>query len=186
MKSRLGVPAFVLALVALFAALTGGAVAAGIVPLAQHAITAGTASNALKLGGKTPSQIKLSLRGARGLQGAQGPAGPAGPAGPTGPAGAASTLGLQFVSGESGFDAGSTKSATATCPGGKRAISWSASIQLTTSANPNAAPGISGITPIDFDAASGKLPGAYTVTAETTGFYPDAWKLFAYATCANS
>ena len=183
MSSRFGVPAFVLALVALFAALTGGAVAAGVVPLAQHAITAGTASNALKLGGKTPGQIKTTLRGARGLQGLQGPAGPAGP---TGPAGATSTLGLQFVSGESGFDASSTKTATATCPGGKRAISWSFSIQLSTSANPANAPGVSGITPIDFDAGSGKLPGAYSVTAETTGFYPDAWKLFAYATCANS
>ncbi|HST18039.1 MAG TPA: hypothetical protein VLK36_10240 [Gaiellaceae bacterium] len=176
-------PAFVLASIALFAALTGGAVAAGVVPLAQHAITAGTASNALKLGGKSPAQIKSSLRGARGLQ---GPAGAAGPAGPTGPAGAASTLGLQFVSGESGFDSSSPKSATATCPTGKRAISWSFNIQLSTSANPNTAPGVSGITPIDFDAGSGKLPGAYTVTAETTGFYPDAWKLFAYVTCANS
>jgi len=183
MKSRFGLPALVLALIALFVALSGGAVAAGIVPLAQHAITAGTASNALKLGGKTPAQIKTSLRGARGLQGVQGPAGPAGP---TGPAGPSSTLGLQFVSGESGFDASSPKSATATCPSGKRAISWSFNIQLTTSANPNAAPGVSRITPIDFDAGSGKLPGAYTVTAETTGFYPDAWKLFAYVTCANS
>lgn len=180
MKSRLEVPAFVLALVALFAALTGGAVAAGIVPLAKHAITAGTASNALKLGGKTPAQIKSSLRGVPGQQGVQGPAGPAGPPGP------AATTGFQFVSGESGFDASSTKSATATCPNGKRAISWSFNIQLSSSANPAAAPGVSGITPIDFDAASGRLPGAYTVTAETTGFYPDAWKLFAYATCANS
>jgi hypothetical protein len=180
MKSRLEVPAFVLALFALFAALTGGAVAAGIVPLAKHAITAGTASNALKLGGKTPAQIKSSLRGAPGQQGVQGPAGPTGPAGP------AAAPGFQFVSGESGFDASSPKSATATCPNGKRAISWSFNIQLSSSANPGAAPGISGITPIDFDAASGKLPGAYTVTAETTGFYPDAWKLFAYATCANA
>jgi len=63
MRSRLVVPAFVLALIALFVALTGGAVAAGIVPLAKHALTAGTATNALKLGGKTPTQVKASLRG---------------------------------------------------------------------------------------------------------------------------
>jgi len=180
MKNRLGGPAFVLALIALFVALSEGAVAAGIVPLAKHALTAGTATNALKLGGKTPTQIKASLRG---LQGVQGPAGPTGPAGPAGPA---ATVGLQFVSGESGFDASSQKSATATCPNGKRAVSWSFNIQLSSSANPAAAPGVVGITPIDSDPGSGKLPGAYTVTAATSGFYPDAWKLFAYATCATS
>jgi hypothetical protein len=95
-------------------------------------------------------------------------------------------VGLQFVSGESAFDGSSPKTATATCPSGKRAVSWSFNIQLSTSANPAAAPGVTGITPIDFDAGSGKLPGAYSVTAETSGFYPDAWKLFAYATCANA
>lgn len=179
-RSRLGGPALVLALIALFVALSEGAVAAGIVPLAKHALTAGTATNALKLGGKTPTQIKASLRGERGPQGLQGLAGSTGPAGP------ASTVGFQFVSGESGFDASSQKSATATCPGGKRAVSWSFSIQLSSSANPAAAPGLVGITPIDSDPGSGKLPGAYTLTAETSGFYPDAWKLFAYATCANS
>jgi len=177
MRSRLSGPAFVLALIALFVALSGGAVAAGIVPLAKHALTAGTAANALKLGGKTPTQIKASLRGPQGIQGLAGPAGPPGPA---------ANVGFQFVSGESGFDSSSQKSATATCPAGKRAVSWSFNIQLASSANPDAAPGVVGITPVDFDASSGKLPGAYTVTAETSGFYPDAWKLFAYATCANS
>ncbi len=115
-----------------------------------------------------------------------GPRGAAGPVGPTGPAGPTSSLGLQFVSGESGYDATSPKTATATCPAGKRAVSWAFNIQLASSANPDAAPAVSGITPIDFDASTGQLPGAYSVTAETTGFYPDAWKLFAYATCANS
>ena len=87
MKSKLSVPAFALAVIALFVALSGGAVAAGIVPLARHATTAGTASNSLKLGGKTPAQLAKSLRGARGPQGIQGPAGARGPAGPAGPAG---------------------------------------------------------------------------------------------------
>ena len=83
MKRNLSGPAFVLAAVALFVALGDGAVAAGIVPLARHAITAGTATNALKLGGKTPAQIKSTLRGAPGKQGDQGPQGPAGPSGST-------------------------------------------------------------------------------------------------------
>src|SRR2546429_334142 len=58
MKLGLSGPAFVLAVVALFVALSGGAVAAGIVPLARHAITADTAKNAKRLGGKTPAQIR--------------------------------------------------------------------------------------------------------------------------------
>jgi len=134
-----------------------------------------------------PGSLTASLfRGGQLPRGPVGPEGPAGPAGPAGPPATAATLGLQFVGGESGFDASSVKSATATCPAGKRAISWAFQIQLVTSANPNAAPGITAITPNDFDTAAGKLPGGYTVTAETFGFYPDSWKLFAYVTCATS
>ena len=84
MKRNLGGPALALAAVALFLALGEGAVAAGIVPLARHAITAGTASNALKLGGRTPAQLKATLRGPQGPQGEQGPKGDAGPQGPSG------------------------------------------------------------------------------------------------------
>jgi hypothetical protein len=137
----------------------------------------------------TPTKIKRGSLTAALFRGGQlpvGPAGPTGPAGPAGPAGSAATLGLQFVGGESGFDNSPKKNATASCPAGKRAISWAFSIQLVTTNNPNGAPGITAITPIDFDATAGRLPGAYTVFAETTGFYPDAWKLFAYATCAVS
>ena len=105
MKLKLGGPAFLLAMIALFVALSGVAVAAGIVPLARHAITAGTATNALKLGGKTPAQIKAGLRGVQGPAGSQGPAGPAGPAGPkgdAGPAGAAGHQGVQGIQGPQG------------------------------------------------------------------------------------
>jgi hypothetical protein len=90
------------------------------------------------------------------------------------------------VGGESGFDNSAQKSATANCPAGKRAISWAWSVQLVTTSNPNTAPGLTSITPLDFDTGSGKLPGGYTVTAETGGFYPDSWKLFAYITCASA
>jgi hypothetical protein len=75
MSTRLPHASIVIASVALFVALSGGAVAAGIVPLAKHALTADMATNATKLGGKTPAQLSLSLRGARGPQGIQGPAG---------------------------------------------------------------------------------------------------------------
>jgi hypothetical protein len=117
MKRNLGGPAFVLALVALFVALGEGAVAAGIVPLARHAITARTASNALKLGGKTPKQLKTSLRGLRG---------PAGPTGATGPQGAAGSAQVSvhtqtFSLSESGSD-GDSATVTATCGSGQKAV----------------------------------------------------------------
>lgn len=184
-------------IVLLGSSIVAGAFVLGASPLgtaAEHLVippnSIGTAQ--LKNGAVTGAKIHRGtltaalFRSGQLHAGPTGPAGPPGPVGPAGPAAPAATLGLQFVAGESGFDASSPKTATASCPAGKRAISWAFSIQLVTSANPNAAPGLTAITPIDFDSGSGKLPGAYTVTAETFGFYPDSWKLFAYATCANS
>jgi hypothetical protein len=115
-KRNLGGPALVVASIALFVALGEGAVAAGIVPLARHAITAGTASNALKLGGKTPAQLKKSLRGATGPQGPQGPAGAQGPAGSATPALHTQTFTLNAA----GSDGDSTN-VTASCGSGQKA-----------------------------------------------------------------
>jgi hypothetical protein len=140
----------------------------------------------LKNGAVTGSKIKRGSLTPALFRGGVFPAGPVGPAGPAGPAGTAASLGLQLVGGESGFDNSAKKNATASCPVGKRAISWSWSIQLVTTNNPNGAPGLSGVSAIDFDPASGRLPSGYTVFAETAGFYPDSWKLFAYVTCASS
>jgi hypothetical protein len=53
-KLRFPSPALVIAVIALFVALSGTAVAAGIVPLAKRALTA---DNAKKLQGKTAAQI---------------------------------------------------------------------------------------------------------------------------------
>ncbi len=50
-------PALVVALLALFVALSGTAVAAGVVPLAKRALTADVAKNSLKLGGLTAAQV---------------------------------------------------------------------------------------------------------------------------------
>jgi hypothetical protein len=77
----------VLAAVALFVALAGGATAAGIVNYAKHAGSADVAANARHLDGKTATQIAATAHGPRGLPGSAGPAGPAGVAGVTGPAG---------------------------------------------------------------------------------------------------
>ena len=57
-------PAFMLALIALFVALGGSAIAAGvvqIVPRAKFADKAGVANNALKVNGKTAAQIVASV-----------------------------------------------------------------------------------------------------------------------------
>ncbi len=58
-KRKLGrpSPALVVAILALFVALSGTAVAAGVVPLAKRALTADTAKNSLKLGGLTAAQV---------------------------------------------------------------------------------------------------------------------------------
>ena len=64
-------PAMVVALLALFVALSGTAVAAGVVPLAKHALTANTATtaitakNALKLGGLTAAAGRRARHAAR-------------------------------------------------------------------------------------------------------------------------
>ena len=100
-------PALMLSATALFFALAGGAVAAGVVPLAKHALTADVATNAKKLGGKTPAQIHASLLGARGPQGTQGSAGPQGAKGDTGATGAPGPQGPQGSQGPKG-DKGDT------------------------------------------------------------------------------
>jgi hypothetical protein len=92
----------VLATVALFAALTGGATAAGIVAYAKHAGSANVAGNARHLDGKTAAQIAASARGPRGLQGSSGPAGPTGAAGAIGPAGPKGDTGDAGPSGSQG------------------------------------------------------------------------------------
>ena len=114
MKSRMSVAAFVLALLALFVALSGGAVAAGIVPLARHAVTAGTASNAVKFGGKTPAQLRAAWLGNSSKQGVPGPQGPkgdtgaTGATGPQGPTGATGPQGPQGIPGPVTFGLYST------------------------------------------------------------------------------
>jgi hypothetical protein len=162
----------------------------GIGSAARNLVLPPNSVGAAQLRNGSVSEVKVragSLTAAAFKHGAlpRGPAGPAGPAGPTGAAGSTATLGLAFVSGESDFDATTQKTATASCPAGKRAISWAFRIQLTSANNPAAAPAITGITPIDVDPSTGQLPGAYAVAAEAGGSYTDPWKLFAYATCEN-
>jgi len=92
----------VVACIALFIALSGGAVAAVVVPMAKRALVADNALNAKKLGGKTPAELKSSLRGAQGPQGVAGPAGAPGAAGAVGPQGAQGAQGSQGSPGPQG------------------------------------------------------------------------------------
>ncbi len=99
-------PAFVLALVALFVALSGTAVAAGVVPLAKRALNA---DNSAKLAGKTPAAVAA--------QAAQLP----------GPASTASGLVSQKTVSDSIGPNGS-KMISLSCDGGKKVTGagWSA------------------------------------------------------------
>jgi hypothetical protein len=114
-KPRLPSPALVVAMLALGVALTSSAFAAGIVPLARHALTANTATNAKKLGGLTRQQIARSVHGARG------PQGPAGPAGAPGSA-SVSVVTASFTLAASG-STGDSAQVTVTCTAGTKAVS---------------------------------------------------------------
>ena len=85
MKSlRLPAPALVVSFLALFAAFTGGAIAAG--KLTGKQIKDGTITGKdIKNESLTGSDIKGQVKGNTGSRGATGPAGPRGAAGGTGP-----------------------------------------------------------------------------------------------------
>jgi len=97
-------PAALVAVLALFVALGGTAVAAK-----SYLVT-------------SPSQIKPSvLRRLKGPRGPQGPAGPTGPVGPTGPTSIAAIVEAEGPTGT--IPAGDAGSSVATCPAGSRVVS---------------------------------------------------------------
>jgi hypothetical protein len=111
MSNRRPSPALVVAVLALFVALSGTAVASGVVPLAKRAFTADkakmadkakVANTAKKLGGLTAAQLAARMRGPRGVAGPQGPKGDTGPAGLQGAAGPAGPKGDQGAQGPAG------------------------------------------------------------------------------------
>jgi hypothetical protein len=116
-------PALIVALIALFVALTGSAIAAGIVPHARLADKAKTANNALKLQGKTAAQVAAKApRGPAGADGAVGPAGPAGATGPTGPALASAAALVVYKTAPWSLVANAEADFTFTCDSGQKAI----------------------------------------------------------------
>jgi hypothetical protein len=106
-------PATAIALLALFFALGGTAIAA------KHYLV--TSTNQIK-----PSVLKQlhGKAGQTGPAGAAGPAGPQGPGGPQGPAGPSNLSALTVVKGPTvEVEPGKVKGALAFCPAGSRAVS---------------------------------------------------------------
>jgi hypothetical protein len=96
-------PALVVAMLALFVALTGAAVATTSALITGTQIKDNSITGAdVKNKSLTPKDFTGSVRGARGPAGTAGPQGPAGPAGPQGPAGPAGTQGERGMQGAQG------------------------------------------------------------------------------------
>lgn len=142
MKIRSLSPATVIASIALLFALTGTAVAGGLVTganILNGSIASVDVMNEtlrtvdIKNGTLLPEDFK-GKKLPKGPQGAQGPAGPAGPAGPQGPAGPAGSQGqpglsqVTVVTAESASDSVSGKFVDAHCPAGKRVIGGGATL----------------------------------------------------------
>jgi Collagen triple helix repeat (20 copies) len=112
LKRSLPSPAMVVACIALFAAMGG---------------TGYAATQIVEDQGATASK-KGKKRGPRGKRGPAGPQGPIGPTGPTGKTGATGVqgppglAGLVRVASESATNSLNPKSATATCPAGKKVV----------------------------------------------------------------
>jgi hypothetical protein len=107
-----------------------------------------------------------------------GPPGPRGDKGERGEPGPAGLAGLRAVSVTTATDSSSTKSVTATCPGGKRVLGGGATI---IGAGPGG-PVVVQSQPVGTDAAS---VDAWTTTAVEVGAYTPSWRLIAYAICAD-
>ena len=108
MKLRLPRPALVLGMLALFVALSGGALAAKTVLAPTNSVTsASIVDKTIRLADIKPTTV-TALKGQRGpagptgTQGATGPQGPAGPQGATGSTGSTGATGQQGPKGDKG------------------------------------------------------------------------------------
>jgi hypothetical protein len=134
-------PAMVVALVALFVALSGGAAAGTVVVSkqlarqsreAKHAALREAAMQRFTQRFAIPAKVSKCCRGprgARGFPGPRGPQGPAGPQGPQGPQGVPGPPGVQYVSEvveSKNLAAGAIDFVNAACPAGTGVISGGA------------------------------------------------------------
>jgi hypothetical protein len=145
MKIRNLSPATVIATIALLFALTGTAVAGGLITganILNGSIASVDVMNEslrtvdIKNGTLLPEDFKgkklpkgpKGAQGPAGPAGAQGPAGPAGPAGPTGAQGAPGLSAVTTVVAESASDSSNGKVVDAHCPAGKRVVGGGAAL----------------------------------------------------------
>jgi hypothetical protein len=139
MKIRKLTPATVIATIALFVALTGTAVAGGVITGAQilngsigsiDVMNESLRTVDIKNGTLLPEDFKGKKlpAGPAGPQGAQGPQGPAGPAGAAGPQGQPGLSGVVTVMSQSASDSTSEKVIDAQCPAGKRIVGGGAGL----------------------------------------------------------
>jgi hypothetical protein len=159
----------VVSLMALFVALSGGAYALSI---PKHSVGA----RQLKKGAVTSSKVRDHALLAKDFKAGQLPAGARGPTGDRGSDGAPGVSGLEQVFKSSAVDNSTPKTATATCPAGKRAVGGGAT-------HSNAAPGLVVIDQIQ-PSDEHTVPGVVTVGAYETGT-TTSWSVTAFALCAN-
>jgi hypothetical protein len=199
MRIRIPAPATIIACVALVAALSGTAAAAGLITGAQ--VANGTLSG-LDLRNGTVSGLDVTngsltsldvrdhtLRAAdfapgvlgsgAGIPGPVGPQGPAGPAGsqgaagPAGPQGAPGVSGLEIVSVSSPYDTTSPKDFDVPCPGSKKLIGGGAYLY-----------GAEGDVALDESyPASATAWHVKGVEVSVTGLN---WRVLGYAICAHT
>ena len=199
MRIRIPAPATIIACVALVAALSGTAAAAGLITGAQ--VANGTLSG-LDLRNGTVSGLDVTngsltsldvrdhtlravdfapgvlgsgagIPGPAGPQGPAGPAGPQGPAGPAGPQGSPGVSAVQIVTADSADNSVPFKPIDVTCPGGKKVLGGGARLF-----------GAGGDVAIDesypTDASTWHAVG-YEVIGTAL-----SWHISAYAICANT
>ena len=125
----------------------------------------------LPAGGQGPAgpQGPTGPQGPKGDQGAQGTQGVPGAQGPPGPPGVS---GMGVVSAETAFDSTSAKTATATCPLGKRIVGAGYAV--------TGGPGEVVVAAVRYPSTSSVAIDAY----EPPGGYDLFWKIIAYARCA--
>lgn len=161
----------------------GAALAMSVPAIAGSESAAETSASSKRIAKKALRLARANKAAIKAVpEGPVGPPGPAGPAGPTGEQGDAGAPGSDGAPGTSGvervvissaFDSASPKSATATCPGGKRVI--------------GSGGGISGGT---MDVVISEIRPTPTLNAATVSAFEatavaDNWDVSAYAICAN-